>query len=78
MLTCSWSEKCSGVRCDALAACEEEVMVAGVGKSSIINALKLQRAAADGAAARSSTLAAAVEADSASLSGLSQGLKVQN
>ncbi len=53
-------------------------MVAGVGKSSIINALKLQRAAADGAAARSSALAAAIEADSSSLSGLSNGPKVQN
>ncbi|CAL5230096.1 g13554 [Coccomyxa viridis] len=48
----------------------------GVGKSSIINALKLQRAAADGAAARSSALAAAIEADSSSLSGLSNGPKV--
>ena len=51
--------------------------VAGVGKSSIINAIKLQMAAGNGAAANSNEVAAEPEADSAAPSSLLNGNEVQ-
>ena len=52
-------------------------VVAGVGKSSIINAIKLQMAAVNGAAAKSSKNAAEPEAGSAAPISLSNGHEVQ-
>ena len=47
-----------------------------MGKSSIINSLKLEAAATEGAAVRSSALAAALRADSGSQTDLSDSYEV--